>query len=36
MMGTEDFDLLYGGDRLGAMRTVWDVLYRMVYTDPTL
>lgn len=35
-LGSEDFDLMYAGERIGAMRTVWDVGYKMVYTDPTI
>lgn len=33
--GTEPLLTEAGGDRLGALRTIWDVAYRMSYTDPT-
>lgn len=32
--GTEDFEPLNAGDRVGAMRTVWDIAYRMDYANP--
>jgi len=35
-LGTEDFDQNTGGDRLGSMRTTWDIYYRMKYSDATL
>lgn len=32
--GTEEFEPGSYGDRLGSMRTLWDVAYRMQYDDP--
>lgn len=32
-VGTREPDLNLGGDRLGFMRTVWDVTYQMAYTS---
>lgn len=34
-LGTEDFAARVGGDRLGSMRTTWDIRYRMRYSDAT-
>ncbi len=34
-MGTEDVETEDGGRKLGALRSVWDIAYRMDFTDPT-
>lgn len=34
--GTEEFEPNFAGDRTGAMRSIWDVAYKMTYTDPTV
>lgn len=32
--GAEDYAPDTAGDVMGAMRTIWDIAYRMTYTDP--
>lgn len=33
--GTDDFEPEAAGDRLGSLRTLWDIALRMDYADPT-